>query len=374
MKRKLHLMIVAGELSSDNHGAKLIRELKNNVDIRITAVGGDKMGSEADRLEENIVRKAAVGFVEIIKLIPYFASLKKRLTKKYFGTASDDPVDALVLIDFPGFNMRLAKEADLLSVPVFYYITPQVWAWGSGRIKILSDICKRLYCLFEFEKEIFQKEGADVEFVGHPILEDIPGKFDIAKFNEEIGIGSEDFLLALLPGSRESEIKRHLPSMVRAVKNLDRKVVIGKSPALDKGLLEKLAPGMDYTENIYSLMKRADLAVVSSGTATLEIAVLGTPFITIYKVSPLSYIIAKMLVSIEFVSMVNILAGREVVPELIQGDFTPDLLEGKIKEMIDSPDMINNIKAGLNEVADKIGLPGASHRTARSILSQLDAL
>lgn len=364
-------MVIAGEISSDNHGAKFIREFKKQGSVKVTAIGGDRMALVSDRLEENIVGKAAVGFAEVIKLIPYFINLKKRLVSKYFDSGTEDHIDGLVLIDYPGFNVRLAKIAEKYNIPVFYYITPQVWAWGKGRIKLLSRVCKRLYCLFEFEKELFEQAGGKVEFVGHPILEDIPDNFDVNKFNSEYNLSDNDFLIALLPGSRVGEVKRHLPVMIEAARDFDCRLILGKSPSVEKELVRNIAGDIQITPDIYTLLKRADIAVVSSGTSTLESAVIGTPFITVYKVSGLSYAIAKMLVSIEFISMVNILAGKEVVPELLQGELKPDNLKDEINKMLNSSEVRNNITEELKIVAQKIGTPGASERTARSILEEL---
>ena len=173
MSKNIHLMVIAGEVSSDNHGYKLINELKKTNNVRVTAVGGNKMALAADKLQENIVDKAVVGFAEVIKVIPYFIGLKNRLVDKYFKKDAKDLIDGLILIDYPGFNVRIAKIAAKYNIPVFYYITPQVWAWGKKRISLLSRICRKLYCVFEFEKDLFEKAGANVEFVGHPLLEDM---------------------------------------------------------------------------------------------------------------------------------------------------------------------------------------------------------
>ncbi|MFH1416280.1 MAG: lipid-A-disaccharide synthase [Elusimicrobiota bacterium] len=371
MNTEIRLMVIAGEISSDRHGAKLITELKKSENVKVIAVGGAKMAEVSDRLEENIVGKATIGFAEVVKLIPFFAGLKKRLVRKYFKSGSEDRVDAVILIDFPGFNMRIAKIAASSGIPVFYYITPQVWAWGKKRIDILSNICRKLYCLFEFEKDIFSQAGANVEFVGHPILEDIPAMIDMEAFNSELGISEEEKVIALLPGSRENEVKRHLPVMTAAVKDAGYRIILGKSPTIDKELINSIYPGVDMTEDIYGLLKRADVAIVSSGTTTLESAVLGTPFITVYKVSNISYAIARMLVNIEYISMVNILAGREVVPELIQGDLTAGNIKEKLEKILGSDDERQWMISELERVSRMIGEPGASGRTARSILDEL---
>jgi lipid-A-disaccharide synthase len=364
-------MVIAGEISSDNHGSKLIQELKKIDAVRVTAIGGDKMGDVADGIEENIVSKAAVGFSEVIKLIPYFINLKKRIANKYFNPDSVDLIDGLVLIDYPGFNMRIAKIAKEYNIPVFYYITPQVWAWGKGRIKVLSEICKKLYCLFEFEKELFKEAGANVDFVGHPLLEDMPDNYDVEEFNSSLNLSENESVVALLPGSRISEVKRHLPVMIESVKDLNYRLILGKASSVPEELIKSIAGDIQLTSDVHTLLKRAEMAIVSSGTSTLETAVIGTPFVTVYRVARLSYFIAKMLVDIEYISMVNILAGKEVVPELIQKDLTAENLKKETDKILSSEDVRDMMKKELNDVAEKIGTFGASARTAKSILEEL---
>lgn len=365
-----HILIIAGENSSDNHGAKLIKHLKTKGNVKVTAVGGNKMGSVADKLEMNIVDKAAVGFAEVIKLIPDFIKLKNQLVDKYFRIDAIEKIDGLVLIDFPGFNVRLAKIAKKYGIPVFYYITPQVWAWGSSRIKLLSNLCRKLYCLFEFEKELFEKEGANIEFVGHPILEDIPESV-MNNINTQLGITEADFLIALLPGSRVSEVKRHLPVMIKAVEDLKCSIILGKAPGIDAAMIKSIDPEIKLTENVHGLIRRADMCVLSSGTTTLEAAIAGTPFITVYKISWLSYIIARLLVKIKRISMVNILAGKDIVPELIQKQFNPVNLRSNICEMMNNSEKLSRMKQEFKSVVESLGTAGASARTAESILKEI---
>lgn len=366
----MHLMVVAGEVSSDNHGAKLISELKKKGNIKITAVGGKKMEEVADFLQENLVDKAVVGVWEVLKFIPFFIKLKNLLVKKYFIPQT---IDGLVLIDYPGFNIALAKSAQKYNVPVFYYITPQVWAWGSSRIKLLSRICRKLYCVFHFEKELFEKAGAKVEFVGHPLLEDIPNDIDINDFNKKLNLLEKERVIALFPGSRKNEVLKHMPVMAEALKvnKVNYRLIIGKSSAVERSHYEKYLNDILITEDIYSLLKRSDIAVMSSGTLTLEAAVIGTPFITVYKVSVLSYLIARILVKVPFIAMVNILAGKEISPELIQNKFTPENLSKKLAEIIKFKQLRDKMKNDLGSVACNLGGVGASEKTAGSILKEL---
>ena len=326
------------------------------------------MEEAADFLEENLVDKAVVGFWEVLKFIPFFIKFKSLLVKKYFIPKT---IDGLVLIDYPGFNIRLAMAAKKYNLPVFYYITPQVWAWGSSRIKILSRICRKLYCVFHFEKELFEEAGANVEFVGHPLLEDIPNEIDLSDFNKKLNIQEKERVVALFPGSRKNEVLKHMPVIAEAVKDINIRLIIGKSPAVEMSYYEKYLNDILITEDIYSLLKRADIAVISSGTLTLEAAVIGTPFITVYKVSALSYLIARMLVKVPFIAMVNILAGKEISPELIQNKFTPENLSKKLTEIIEFKELRDKMKSDLKTVVCKLGEIGASRKTAESILGEL---
>ncbi|MBN2407283.1 MAG: lipid-A-disaccharide synthase [Elusimicrobia bacterium] len=370
--KPLHVLVIAGEVSGDKHGAKLISRLKKHEAVTVTAVGGSRMKEAADRFEEDIVTSAALGFVEIVRLIPYLVRLKNRLADKYFRKDCVKRIDALVVIDYPGFNVRIAKIAAGYGIPVFYYITPQVWAWGKKRVDLLAGICRKLYCMFSFEKELFEAKGGSVEVVGHPILEDIPGEFDIEGFNRRNNLKDGEKVLALLPGSRVNEIKKHLPVIIPALEGTGYKVMLGRAETVSEELIREYIPAdVRVTSDVYTLLKRADLVVVSSGTSTLETAVIGTPFIAVYRVSAVSYMIAKLLVDIPYVCMVNILAGKEAVPELIQDRFKPAQLAQQIGRITGSVEVRDAIKKDLREVSLKIGTPGASARTADSIVKEL---
>lgn len=363
------ILISAGEVSGDSHGAKLISELRKKCELKVFSIGGRKMRDVSDYLVEDIAGKAAVGFLEAVRLIPSFLALKNRVERRYFAPGSPDRVDALILIDHPGFNVRLGKAAAARGVPVYYYITPQVWAWGKGRISVLSKICRKLYCVFDFEEELFRKAGGDVEFVGHPLLEDIPDEADISRLERETGLNSADKVLAILPGSRTQEVVRHLPVMMKAAGGTGLVPVIARPKSISEEFYrEMLGPVIRVTDDTYALLKRASAAIVKSGTSTLEAAIAGVPFVTIYKVSGVSYTIAKLLVRVPYVSMVNILAGEEVSPELLQVDFHPCRLRDSVFDVLSRS---KEIRDQLGKVARSLGGPGASERTARSIIESL---
>ncbi|MDA3792799.1 MAG: lipid-A-disaccharide synthase [Elusimicrobia bacterium] len=370
-----HLMVVAGEVSSDNHASKLIKKLKNlKSGIEITAIGGRRMEQTADFLEENIVDIAAIGFLEVLKYIPFFISLKNRIVKKYFKSGARRQIDGIIFLDYPGFNVRLAKVAAKFNIPVFYYITPQVWAWGKKRAGLLSRICQKLYCVFAFEKDIFKKQGGRAEYVGHPLLEDIPKEFRLEEFNRTLNIEASDKVIAVMPGSRENEVLNHLPVIDKALKGIDARIIVGKSPTVSEATVSEHIDSWGMTENIYTLIKRADFIILSSGTSTLEAAAIGTPFITIYRISRLSYMMAKLLVDIDYVSMVNILAGRRVVPELVQKNFNPKKLKKEVLKFLSDKKLSEKMRDEFIQIRKKLGAGNASQRVAESVIEELEKI
>jgi len=364
-----HFLIIAGETSGDKHGAKLISEFKKESGIEISSIGGHRMEALSDNFEENIVDIAAVGFFEVIKFIPFFIKLKNRIVKKYFLPNSEKKIDAIILIDYPGFNLRLAKIAKKFNIPVFYYIAPQVWAWGSKRVKLLVDLCDKIFCVFKFEEELFKKAGGKVEFVGHPILEDVPDNIDNEDFCNKLDISNDEKVIGLLPGSRINEVKKHLPVIKKAVEGIAGRKIVAKSPSIDKDVYMKIWSNVELSENVYAILKRSNAAIISSGTSTLEASCTGTPFITVYQVSPISYVIAKSLVKVPYISMVNILAEKEVSPELIQKDFNPGKLKKALSIILEAD--AEKIKKEMERVRIILGPKGASKKVAQSIMREM---
>jgi lipid-A-disaccharide synthase len=373
MKKKL--LVIAGEESGDNHASKLIKELKKNGRVEIFSIGGSRMASVSDHFFEDILSRSAVGFTEVIKVIPYFIGLKNRIIKNFISPGAPEKVDGVILVDYPGFNVRLAKIISGYDTPVFYYITPQVWAWARRRARELAEICRVLFCVFEFEVPLFRAHGGDAHFVSHPILEDLSG----AALNKSISSKENRTgkkTIAILPGSRKKELIRHLPVIRQALKDLDCIPVIARPRSLGNEIYEKLYPGAEITEDVYGLLSDADLAVVSSGTAVLETTVIGTPFLVIYKVSGLSYFIARKLAEKSFlekgfVSMVNILGGERIVPELVQKRFNAAALRSEVESLLTDRGKIRLMKEKLEEIRVKIGTPGSSERAARIIEEEL---
>ncbi len=370
MKR---IAVVAGEISSDNYGSKLIKELKKiNSSCSVYAVGGEKMLAAADFCIANIVNRAVVGFTEAFREIPFLLKLKKKIIKRYFVSSSSERFDGIILMDYPGFNIRLAKAAHKYGIPVFYYITPQVWAWGSSRIKVLSRVCNKLYCVFEFEKEIFVRSGGDAEFVGHPLLDEMPPSDAGEKFAREMDILAGQKVIALLPGSRKREVETVLPVAAEALRSVDARVIIALAPSVKESDIRKFIDYGEITTQTRALLLRSDAAVISSGTSNLEAALTGTPFVSVYKVSPFSYLLARILVQVKFISIVNILAGRKIVEELLQKKLTPSNIKRQADLLLNNSSYRKEIIEGLSEVAGKLGAAGSTERVARKVAAELN--
>lgn len=373
--RSRSLLFVAGEASGDLHASKVIAHLNELAsDIRIFGVGGDLMRSAGMELTHHSSDFAVVGFAEVIRHIPRL----KRAMRELLDMVSERQTRVAVLVDYPGFNLALARRLKAAGVKVFYYISPQVWAWDEGRVKKISGRTDRMAVILPFEKSFYADRGVDVDFVGHPLMDE-PG---IAAPRMPRTAAGARPLIGLLPGSRREEIARHLPPMLRAVRILRREfgeidfklglsegmarqeLDVGGDPALDG--VEVMAPG-----GTHDLMAEASVLMVSSGTATLEAACFGTPMVIIYRTSPLSYRIGRLLVKISQIGLVNIVAGEEVVPELVQADLTPERLAASVSNYLKDERLYADTSRRLLEVRDLLGEPGAGEKVARSILAMM---
>jgi lipid-A-disaccharide synthase len=367
------VLIVAGEASGDLYGGELIREVKKlSSDVVFYGVGGKKMREAglvcAVRTEDLTV----VGLFEVIKHIGPI----KRALSLLKDTMSEIKPDLVVLIDFPDFNFRVAKSAKKAGIPVFYYISPQVWAWRRGRVRTMAKLIDKMIVIFPFEVEIFKEAGIDVEFLGHPLMDVISAVEGNLVKEEKKGIK-----VALLPGSRIGEIKRHMAPLLGAGEIIKERYpnasfVVPVAPTL---ALEEISSYLDGSkisvgvmeDSFQQVVKSADIALVSSGTATIETALLGTPMVVIYRLNPLTYILARLLIRVDYIAMVNLVAGRLVVPELIQWDVTAENVAGCALEILESKELIKKMREDLLEVRGKIGNPGASKRVAERVMQFL---
>jgi len=379
IKRK-NILIVAGEASGDLHGAALVsavRKLDDSVIIR--GIGGRKMEEAGVDIIAHSSDLAVVGLTEVFSKLQNLLSAHGRMRSLLKKTGPD----LLILIDFPDFNISLARTAARHKVPVLYYISPQVWAWRRGRVKKIARRVDKMAVILPFEKEFYLKSGAglDVVYVGHPVMDAIPENLDRDSISRELFTGSGMPVLGLLPGSRTDEIRNLLPSMIGAAEILSSRYpglqcVLPLAPTISPELIQ---PFIDRTSlkvvvsqrDIYSILKVCDLALVASGTATLETALMGVPMVVAYRVSPLSYAIGKMVINVPYVSIVNLIAGEEAVPEVLQDEVTPEALAEKASMILDNEAYRKGMLRKLGKIRESMGQGGASDRTARIALNMI---
>ena len=371
------LLVIAGEDSGDLHGAELLRELKERrPELRLVGVGGPRMTPYLDRKLADVQDLAVVGFVEVIRHLPRL----NRLFKAILAAAQEEGISDALLIDYPGFNLRLAKalRRDLPAVRLHQYVCPQVWAWKQGRIPELGTVLDTLFCLFDFEPELFRGYPVDARFVGHPLVEIVRPECDREAFIAETGLDPNRPLVALLPGSRKGEIQRLLPPMAELVRRWEAERpevqwVLPVAPTLAtefvRGYLQG-APVLLVEGRTYAARAYADAALVASGTATLETALLGTPFAIVYRLNALTYQIAKRIVKVPHFGLANVVARREVAPELLQDEVNPERLGQELTRLLE-PDNARRLRAGLAEVRGHLGEPGAAARVAERLLQNL---
>jgi len=374
------VLIVAGEASADLHGSHLVAALKQlDPGLTFWGIGGSRLQEAGVRILFDSSDMAVVGLTEVVSrlatLTRAYLTLKTILRK-------DRPL-LLILLDYPDFNLRLARAAKRFQVPVLYYISPQVWAWRKGRVEIIRRCVDRMAVILPFEKDFYGQRGLQVEHVGHPLLEEIPADLDGKKVRMELGLDQASPVLALLPGSRKEEVANLLPVMIEAAEKIRStharlKCLLPRAstiaPGLLDGLLKKSSLDVQVTQgDVYRVLKACDLALVASGTATLEAAILETPMVIVYRVSSLSYWIGRRVISVPFIGLVNLVAGEEVVPELIQGDVTPERLAREAVDILDHDDRRRNMVRKLRALRETLGRGGASERTARIALEMIEA-
>jgi len=371
------LLVIAGEDSGDLHGAELLRELKaRRPQLRIIGVGGPRMTPFLDRKLADVKDLAVVGFVEVIKHLPRL----NRLFKQILAAAREEGISAALLIDYPGFNLRLAKalRKQLPAVTLHQYVCPQVWAWKKGGIPDLGRTLDTLYCLFDFEPELFRGYPVDARFVGHPLVEVVKPECDRDTFFRETGLDPSRPLVALLPGSRKGEIQHLLPPMADLARRWkterpEVQWVLPVAPTLDPASIRAHlghAPILLVQDRAYASRAYADAALVASGTATLETALLGTPFAIVYKLNALTYQMAKHIVKVPHFGLANVVARREVAPELLQDEVNPERLSAELARLLE-PDVARRVRAELGEVRGHLGAPGAAGRVAEDLLKKL---
>jgi lipid-A-disaccharide synthase len=374
------VLIVAGEASADLHGSHLVTALKR-LDPALTfwGIGGPRLKEAGVRILFNSSEMAVVGLTEVFSRL---ATVTRAYLKLKALLWKNQPA-LLILMDYPDFNLRLARAAKRFRIPVLYYISPQVWAWRKGRVETIRRCVDRMAVILPFEKEFYRERGLHVDFVGHPLLEEIPAGLDGRKVRMELGLDPATPVLAILPGSRKEEVINLLPVMVEAAerirsKHSDLVCLLPRASTIPVELLDEILRTSPVhvqvmRGEVYRVLKACDVALVASGTATLEAAILETPMVIAYRVSFLSYWIGRMVISVPFIGLVNLVAGEGVVPELIQNDVTPERLAQEAMDILEHDDKRRNMVRKLQALRETLGQGCASERTARIALEMIEA-
>lgn len=375
----LSIMIVTGEASGDLHGANLAKALRElQPEIRLVGVGGQHMRAAGVELVQGLHRLDVVGVPGPGMIWKGLANL---LTlKRFFRRES---LDGVVFVDNPSMNLRLARIAAKLGHRVIYYIAPQIWAWGRHRINLIRRVVRRMIVILPFEEPIFREAHVPCSFVGHPLLDHVPQRDDTARLRRHLGLPDQGLILGVLPGSRQSEIQSLLPDMMEAARRIkesfpDLHCVIGQAPTvagewLNEALDQKTFPVTVVPNQATDVMAAADLLLVASGTATLQAALVGTPMILGYRVSRLTYFLARLLMTVEHVGLVNLVAGRAIVPELLQSEMTAERLSEEALRLLKDRTRYDQMREALGVIRARLGTPGASLRAAEVVLAECQA-
>lgn len=370
-------MIVAGEASGDMHAAHLVSAIKKiDPHIKFSGLGGQRMEESGVTLYEDLVRLAVVGFIEVVK---HYSDAKK-IFHAFLKKVSEVKPNAVILVDYPGFNLRLAKELKKLNVKVIYYISPQVWAWKESRVQNIKAFTDKMIVLFDFEKKFYAKYGLEVDYVGHPLIDSIKVTNSKENVLESAGLSKEKLTIGILPGSRQKEIQTILPTMLKTASILQKEFsniqfILVKASTIDKQTLERMLRDSNshnikiLEKNGYNAINACDICMVASGTATLETAVLKKPMVIVYKTSLVTWLLAKLFIKIPFIGLVNVVAGKKIVPECIQFKATGENIATALKNIFTDEIKDADIKSELKKVKDILGGPGASQRAAEHIIS-----
>ena len=372
----MKIMFSAGEASGDTHGASVAKALLEKYpEAQLFGMGGDLMKQAGVDIIYDIQQLGFIGIVEIVKHLPTFFKLRSFLKEAILR----EKPDVLVCIDYPGFNMKLAKVAKELHIPVVYYIAPTIWAWNKGRGKDIAKTVTKVASIFPFEAEAYREFGVDVEFVGNPLVDIVHPTMSYESALAHFGADTTSRNILLMPGSRKQEVEGLLPTMLTAAERLyenhkDLKFFLPRAHTIPREdidrILQAYSVPVTVTEGYnYDLMQICTACIAASGTATLETALMNVPTVLIYKVASLTYVIGKLLVNIDHIGLPNIMAKRRIIPELLQGEVTPENVERELANILDHEAVYTQMKADLAQVKVELGAPGAVQRVADVIAS-----
>lgn len=369
-------MLIAGEPSGDLHGARLAKAiLERRPEARLSGMGGEQMRQAGVKLLFDPTKISTIGFVEAIKNIQVLRKVMLKLAE----TIRQQRPDVVVLIDYPGFNMRLARMVKAEDIPLVYYFSPSAWAWGKSRAEKVAQTVTKVVSVFPFEAEIYREAGADVTFVGHPLLDIVKPSMPAQEVRESLGIALKAPVVGLLPGSRRQEIELLLPEMLAAARLIksalpEVRFVLPRAGSIEMALLQKHLDKAQVEVQVvdgraYDLISISQAVIATSGTVTLETAVLGVPMVIIYKTGASTYLLGKMLVRIPHIGLPNIILGRMAMPEYVQHDVKPEIIAAQVVRMLTDAEYAAALRADLAEVVQRLGKPGAVGRTADLVLA-----
>lgn len=380
MSPEREIFISAGELSGDLIASMLIKQLRRlDPDLRVTGLGGERMEQAGATVRVNLVRDLAIiGFAEVVQKFP-------KIRRVFWDTVDylkENKPEMIILIDYPGFNLRLAEQANKLGIKVVYYVCPQVWAWHRSRVNKIRKFVDKALVILPFEESFMRNEGVNARFVGTPWLDLMILTMNRQQVIEHFQLDPDKKIIGLLPGSRSREVESLLPVMLEAAekiyqRNPDVQFVVPRATTVRKELIEHLLTMAQVPVKVidayrYNMRAAMDLAIVASGTATLETGLLGTPMVIVYKVAYLSWLIGKNLVKIPYIGLINIVAGDMVVPELIQEQCTPENIADHCMKILEDPREREKIKYQLTKISEKMGGPGTSRRVAEIVMAHLN--
>jgi lipid-A-disaccharide synthase len=380
----MKIMIVTGEASGDLHGANLVRALQSrSSELTFCGMGGSELKALGVEILYDAARVSVVGIVEVVSCLGNIFSAQSILKRRMV----QDPPDLLILIDLPDFNLMLARKAKKLSIPVFYYIPPQVWAWRSGRTRIIRERIDKVGVILPFEESFFKKRGVDARYVGHPLLDSVGTSLTREEFYRKHDIPPEKLCIGLLPGSRKQEVKSLLPVFLEAAEIISENLrknppvflvplasTLSEDDLLVAGLgqYRTVLDIRGFGDDIYNLMNACEAVVAASGTVTLELAILAVPMVVVYKLSKITYMLAKLLVKLEHFSLVNLIAGKKIVPELLQDEVKAEVIAGELLSLAGKAEAREKVLNSLKEVKEKLGGPGASGKAADLVFELLN--
>ena len=369
------ILISAGEASGDMYAARLATALQARADVHLFGMGGTRMGDAGVEIVADSSEVSVVGIVEIAKKYPAL----KRVWNRLIGEAARRKPRYAILTDFPGFHLRMARALKRQGVQCIYFVCPQFWAWRPWRANLVRRRFVRGLCIFPFEEQWYRSRGVKADFIGHPLVGNVSAKRTRAEFAAAYSLDASRPIITILPGSRSGEIAHHMPTLMQTAARIQKErpaqFVLAIAPGMTGNQIAKyLSPEVQVhvvEDATYDALGAADLSIVSSGTATVEAALMDSPMVVVYRLSPLTAGIARLLVRTPMFAMVNLIAGRRVVPEFVQKDFTPERLANEVIRLLDSTEARAEMRRGLAEIREKLGPPGAIDRAADLIAGML---